>query len=150
MTDYLPHRADASTEETRAVAERMVAALCGHGSSEGLFDGMALWVAGSSWWSGDLSPERAASVQAQFHRCLRGGKDGLAHDVHSIIADGNKAAVEMRISGTWYDGRHFSKDLHVAIDVEGGRIVSYREYGFDDAFFALEPEGRDPLAGSSA
>lgn len=138
MPMILPHETGAQTAQTRQIAQQMVAALCGEGSSEGLFDDMALWVAGSYWWSGDLSPEQAATIQSQFHRCLVGGREGLSHDVHAIIADGNKAAVEMRISGTWKDGRHFTKDLHVAIDVKDGRIVSYREYGFDDAFFALE------------
>lgn len=136
----LAHRRDAATEQTRAVAEHMVAALAGEVSAEGLFDGMALWVAGSSWWSGDLAPEQATRIQAQFHRCLKGGKAGLRREVHAILADGNKAAIEMRIYGIWYDGRPFEKDLHIAIDVADGRIVSYREYGFDDAFFALEAE----------
>ena len=46
----------------------------------------------------------------------------------------------MVLSGVWHDGRDFSKEIHIAIDVEEGRIVSYREYGFDTAFFALEKE----------
>lgn len=139
MPEILSHDPMASTERTRQAAHALVAALTGAGGSDDRFDGMSLWVAGSSWWSGDLTPEKAARVQEQFHRCLKGGRAGLSHEVHSIIADGNKAAIEMRIYGEWHDGRQFSKDLHIALDILEGNIVSYREYGFDDSFFAKEP-----------
>ena len=134
------HDSAASTAETRAAAEALAAALRGEGDGTDLFEDASIWVAGSYWWSGDLQPDKAARVQAQFHRCLSGGADGLTSEIHSILADGNKAAIEMRLSGIWKDGRPFTKDLHIAIDVSGGQIVSYREYGFDDAFFALEVE----------
>ncbi|WBX84172.1 nuclear transport factor 2 family protein [Sphingosinicella microcystinivorans] len=141
--EILPYDPAASTAETRAVAEKLVAVLQGEGEGFNLFDGTAIWVAGSYWWSGMLDPDKAARVQTHFHRCLQGGADGLTNSLRSIIADGNKAAIEMLMHGIWKDGRTFTKDIHIAIDVADGHIVNYREYGFDDAFFALEAE--EPL-----
>jgi ketosteroid isomerase-like protein len=140
MPHCLPYQANASTPATRAVAERLAAALSGDADGMDLFNGTHLWVQGSYWWSGDINAEQAGHIQARFYACIQGGPSGLKHDTRSIIADGNKAAIEMRLSGTWYDGRDFAKDIHIAIDVVEGRIVNYREYGFDDVFFALEAD----------
>lgn len=140
MPYFLDFDADAPTSETRRVAERLAAVLCGQADGAGLFDHTKLWVQGDYWWSGDIDGAQAGKIQARFHACLQGGKDRLKHEVRSIIADGNRAAIEMVLSGIWHDDRAFRKDIHIAIDVAEGRIVNYREYGFDNSFFALERE----------
>jgi ketosteroid isomerase-like protein len=140
MPHFLPHKPNALTAETRAVAERLAAALSGDADGTDLFNGTHLWVQGSAWWSGDIDAEQAGRIQARFHACIQSGAAGLKHETRSIIADGNKASIEMRLSGTWYDGREFAKDIHIAIDVLENQIINYREYGFDDTFFALEAE----------
>ena len=130
-----------STEETRKVAERLAASLSSlsEGGGEAIFSpDVRLWVSGDYWWSGELDAAQAGQVQGLFHQRLVPGT--LQKEVRSIIAEHNRAALELRLTGQWHDGRDYASDLHVAIDVRDGKIVGYREYSCDTRFFALEPE----------
>jgi ketosteroid isomerase-like protein len=99
-----------------------------------------IWVSGSKWWSGDLTPERAAAVQARFHGCFVGGRDAVAKTVRSIIAGERQAVVEMSQRGLWFDGRTYDLPFVLVLDIEDGRVTQVREYIADDEFFGCVHE----------
>lgn len=140
----MPLDPTADTAETRRVAEQLAGNLASlsQGAADIFAPDLKLWVSGDYWWSGEMDGARAAFVQGLFHKRLEPGS--LRKEVRSIIAEHNKAALELRLTGRWHDGRDYASDLHVAIDVQNGKITHYREYSCDTRFFALEP---DPTSG---
>lgn len=117
-----------STEETKAVVRRYFDAMQAGSKAlpELLSDDVSWWVPPSSPLGG--LHEGRAKVLALMAQGV-GLYDGpLAITVESLIAEGDRAAVQLVIDGHTAKGEPYHNFYHFAFRVRGGQICAVREY----------------------
>ena len=118
---------DDRTSASRAVVEQYIARLVagGNDANELIAEEAEWWVAGNWQGSGSFRKAEVASIAeasaAWFDAPLR-------FSIRSMIADGDKVAVELRSDGRFRTGEPYANDYVMIYQVRGGKIVSVREY----------------------
>ncbi|MEV6657261.1 nuclear transport factor 2 family protein [Nocardia fluminea] len=104
---------------------------------------MRQWVAGDFWWSGFHTLEEAKAVRDAWFSGLKDDGADFKFELLSVLADGNRASVENRITATWKDGQPYESLCHIGLDVADGKVIGYREY-FDTAYEARFHQSEKP------
>lgn len=94
---------------------------------------MLHWSIGDFWWSGIKTDEEAQVVRNAWVGNLKDGGADFKVDVLSLLADGNRASVEIKITATWHDGTPYESLCAYGLDLIDGKLVMFREY-FDTAY----------------
>lgn len=89
----------------------------------------------ATWWIGgkpELFPICGLKTKAEMGEILMSlvmtTQDGLAITPKSMIAEGNKVAVEAESYGVLGNGRTYNNEYHFLVEVCDGMIASVREY----------------------
>jgi len=93
-----------------------------------LTDDATWWVAGrpgAHRFVGTLPKERAAKL---FYRMASQTTDGLRMTLKSVIAEGNKAALEVESYAQLKNGRIYNQQYHTLMEFRDGKICAVREY----------------------
>lgn len=91
-------------------------------------DDATWWIAGKPGTNpvvGTLSKDQIAQI---FHRMAAQMKDGLRMTVKSMVAEGNKVALEVESYAELKNGRVYNQEYHTLIEVRDGKICAVREY----------------------
>ena len=80
----------------------------------------------------DLSPAAGlypkVKIAGLFHTMLGRLKSGLRMTVTSVIAEGDKVAVEAESYGELKNGNVYNQHYHLLMEFRGGKIYAVREY----------------------
>jgi ketosteroid isomerase-like protein len=89
----------------------------------------------ANWWisgkpellpaAGDHSKEQIAGL---FYRMADQLGHGLKMSVKSLIAEGDRVAVELESYGELQNGRVYNNEYHMAMTIRDGKISEVREY----------------------
>ncbi|RUL70178.1 nuclear transport factor 2 family protein [Dyella choica] len=120
-----------NTEENKRVVHELFARI-----SRGDLDGMlALLSDDVNWWiagelegvpaAGDHDKKQVAGILASMHQQLKGN---LRLSVHSLTAEDERVCAQVSGHGELNNGRLYRNQYHFLIGLEGGKIVSVREY----------------------
>jgi ketosteroid isomerase-like protein len=117
-----------STQQTRALVQRYFEAM--QAGSKALPELLADDV---SWWVPPSSPlgglhEGKAKVLALMARGVALYDGPLAITLESLIAEGDRAAVQLVIDGRTAKGEPYHNFYHFAFRVRDGKICAVREY----------------------
>jgi ketosteroid isomerase-like protein len=89
----------------------------------------------ATWWvSGKPELLRAAGVHGKeqiaqiFHAMMGQLKNGLKMTVKSLIAEGDRVALEVESYGELQNGRIYNNEYHTLMTVRDGKISEVREY----------------------
>jgi ketosteroid isomerase-like protein len=69
---------------------------------------------------------------------------GMRYTLRSVVAEGDKVALELESNGALRDGEHYNNFYHFALQFRNGRICAAREYL--DVHHVLERLGGVPIA----
>lgn len=86
----------------------------------------------ASWWvAGDL-PFSGTKTKAEYLQIVgniqTGFPDGLRLDATSMIAEGQKIAVEVSSYGEHVNGKTYTNKYHFLITIQNGEIIEVKEY----------------------
>jgi ketosteroid isomerase-like protein len=98
------------------------------GALGSLTDDGTWWVAGRPGtppFVGTLSKERVAAL---FYRMTNQTTDGLCMTIKSVVAQGNKVALEIESYAQLKNGRIYNQQYHTLMEFCGGKICAVREY----------------------
>jgi len=118
---------DVTTQNKKLVSEFFE-----HFSNGEIDDAFAIVDDDVSWWvPGDL-PFSGTKSKAEYLQVVgsiqRGFPNGLQLKATSMIAEGNKVAVEVESYGEHVNGRKYINKYHFLITIEGGKMIEVREY----------------------
>lgn len=122
--------AQTGSDENKAVVARFFETFSS-GNVQAMLDAMA---DGGSWWvSGRLEGMSGRYDKASFGPLVEGAKaiyksGGLVITPVSMIAEGNKVAVEATGFAELTDGRTYEPQYHFLITVRDGKVFEVREY----------------------
>ncbi|CAM3994820.1 SnoaL-like domain-containing protein [Novosphingobium lubricantis] len=122
--------AQTGSDENKAVVARFFETFSS-GNVQAMLDAMA---DGGSWWvSGRLEGMSGRYDKASFGPLVEGAKaiyksGGLVITPVSMIAEGNKVAVEATGFAELTDGRMYEPQYHFLITVRDGKVFEVREY----------------------
>lgn len=68
------------------------------------------------------------NIEKLFYRMLEGLQGGLRMTATSIIAEGDKVAVEALSEGDLKNGRRYRQEYHFLLEFRDGKISAVREY----------------------
>ncbi len=84
-----------------------------------------LWVTGSLPFSG--TNDRAGAL-ASMPMVLDLFPEGLAFQVHSMVAEGESVAIEATSSGKTFRGDQYTQEYHFLMRARDGMIIEWKEY----------------------
>lgn len=122
--------AQTGSDENKAVVARFFETFSS-GNVQAMLDAMA---DGGSWWvSGRLEGMSGRYDKASFGPLVEGAKaiyksGGLVITPVSMIAEGDKVAVEATGFAELTDGRTYEPQYHFLITVRDGKVFEVREY----------------------
>src|SRR5581483_9751060 len=67
-------------------------------------------------------------IRKLFYSMLKQLESGLQLTVKSMVAEGERVALEAESSGDLKNGRRYRQQYHFAIEFRGGKICAVREY----------------------
>ena len=98
------------------------------GALDTMADDATWWMAGKPELlsaAGEYGKEHMARV---FYGMTGRLKDGLRMTVKSLIAEGDRVAVEVESHGELKNGRVYNNEYHIAMTIRDGKIHAVREY----------------------
>jgi ketosteroid isomerase-like protein len=120
----------ANEEQSKATVEKFMKTF-----SEGDIDGVAAGLAdGAGWWvlgsieglSGSYSKEEMIAALPNFKTLYKAG--ALELRPQSMIAEGNRVAVEAEGFAELSNGRVYNSLYHFVFEVEGDKVTGVKEY----------------------
>ena len=120
-----------SAERNKAVARELFARF-----SASDIDGVLALMSEDCTWLIPGKPERMrtaglydkARIARLFHRMLEGLQGGLTMTVTSVLAEGDRVALEVHSQGDLKNGRQYRQQYHFALQLRDGKICAVREY----------------------
>ena len=120
-----------SIENNKKVASEFLSRL----SDRDIDGALAMMADDATWWIagkpgslpvvGTLSKEQIARL---FNRMTSQLRDGLRMNVKSMIAEGDRVALEVESYGELKNGRVYNQEYHMLMVVGDGKITAVREY----------------------
>ncbi len=112
--------------------KKLVSDFFSHFSNGNIDEAFALVSENASWWvPGDL-PFSGTKTKAEYLQVVgaiqSGFPNGLKLEVTSMIAEGNKIAVEVASHGDHANGKTYANQYHFLITIENGEMVAVKEY----------------------
>ena len=120
-----------TTEDNKKLAFEFFALFSANdieGALEAMTEDATWWISGKPEClpaAGDHSKEEIARL---FYRMVAQLKTELKMTVKSVIAEGNKVAVEVESYGELQNGRVYNNEYHLVMTVRDGKISAVREY----------------------
>jgi ketosteroid isomerase-like protein len=120
----------ANEDQSKATVEKFMKTFSEgdiEGVSAGLADGATWWVLGSiEGLSGSYSKEDMIAALPNFKTLYKAG--ALELRPQSVIAEGNRVAVEAEGFAELNNGRVYNSLYHFVFEVDGDQIVAVKEY----------------------
>lgn len=98
----------------------------------------------ANWWIAGKPAELPAAgdhtkkqIARLFYNMAEQLKDGLRIKVKSLIAEGDKVALEFESLGELRNGRVYNQQYHLLITVSDGKITEVKEYLDTQHVFAI-------------
>jgi ketosteroid isomerase-like protein len=120
-----------SAERNKAVARRLFERF----TASDIPGVMALMTDGATWripGKKELTPTAGVysrkNIEKLFRRMLEALEGGLRMTATSVIAEGDKVAVEAVSEGDLKNGRRYRQEYHFLLEFRDGRISAVREY----------------------
>ena len=120
-----------STEHNKAAAKRLFELF----TASDIPGVMALMTDDATWripGKKELTPTAGVysrkNIEKLFYRMLEGLAGGLRMSATSIIAEGDKVAVEAVSEGDLKNGRRYRQEYHFLFEFRDGKISAVREY----------------------
>ena len=120
-----------SIENNKKMASEFLSRL----SDRDIDGALAMMADDATWWIagkpgslpvvGTLSKEQIARL---FNRMTSQLRDGLRMNVKSMIAEGDRVALEVESYGELKNGRVYNQEYHMLIEIRNGKIRAVREY----------------------
>jgi len=120
-----------SIENNKKVASEFLSRL----SDRDIDGALAMMADDATWWIagkpgslpvvGTLSKEQIARL---FNRMTSQLRDGLRMNVKSMIAEGDRVALEVESYGELNNGRVYNQEYHMLMVIGDGKIKAVREY----------------------
>lgn len=108
------------------------------GALASMTDDATWWIAGKPELMGAVA---GLKTRKQIDRLLHGMigqlKNGLKMTVKSMIAEGDKVAVEVESLGELQNGRTYNQEYHILLTIRDGKISEVREYLDTQHVFAV-------------
>jgi ketosteroid isomerase-like protein len=98
------------------------------GALDTIADDVNWWLAGKPGQSRVAGPKTKEQMAQIFRTMGEQLKDGLRMAVKSLIAEGDRVALEVESHGELKNGRFYDNEYHVLLTVRGGKISAAREY----------------------
>ena len=129
-----------SIENNKKVASEFLSRL----SDRDIDGALAMMADDATWWIagkpgslpvvGTLSKEQIARL---FNRMTSQLRDGLRMNVKSMIAEGDRVALEVESYGELNNGRVYNQEYHMLMVIGDGKIKAVREYLDTQHVFAV-------------
>jgi uncharacterized protein len=120
-----------TTDETRQLATQFIEAL----TTGRVDEALGLFAEDAHWHLLGHTEEFSLARRYRIHEArqlVAALAAAVTHGHHShienIIADGNRAAIEMHVGGKTPDNRTYDNHVAFHLDVDAGKIVTMREY----------------------
>ena len=120
-----------SIENNKKLASELLSRL----SDKDIDGALAMMADDATWWIagkpgslpvvGTLSKEQIARL---FNRMTSQLSDGLRMNVKSMIAEGDRVALEVESYGELNNGRVYNQEYHMLMVIGDGKIKAVREY----------------------
>jgi len=120
-----------SVEENKKIASEFAARLSANdmaGALDMIADDATWWIAGKPAQvpgAGVCTKEQVAGL---FRRMAEQFPSGLRMTIKSMIAEGEKVAVELESYGELPNGRIYNNEYHMLLTIHGRKISAMREY----------------------
>ena len=98
------------------------------GALDTMTDDATWWIAGKPAQLSAAGVHRKEQIARVFHRMMGQLKDGLKMTVKSLIAEGDKVALEVESYGELQNGRVYNQEYHTLITIRDGKISEVKEY----------------------
>ena len=120
-----------SIEQNKKIAAEFAARFSANdmaGALEMISDDATWWVAGKPGHVPGAGQFTKAQVTGLFRRMAEQFPKGLQMTIKSMIAEGERVAVELEGYGELLNGRVYNNEYHMLLTIRGGRITAMREY----------------------
>ncbi len=120
-----------STEENKRIATEFFARFSARdvpGALAMMADDATWWLAGKPGAAPVVGMQTKTQMAGLFDVMLSQLENGLKMTVKSVVAEGDKVAVEVESHGRLRNGRVYDQEYHFAITIRGGKIAAVREY----------------------
>jgi uncharacterized protein len=91
-------------------------------------DDITFWIAGQPGSSRVVGTQTKDEIARVFYAMTSRMKDGLRMKVKSIIAEGDKVALEVESRGELNNGRIYNQQYHALMTIRDGKIAAVKEY----------------------
>ena len=115
-------------EDNKRLAQAMVDALTRadvEWVKENYAEDFRIWVTGSLPFSGENDK---AGALAGMPSVLDLFPEGLTFTVHSMVAEGDRVAIEASSSGRTFRGDQYAQEYHFLMRAKDGKIAEWKEY----------------------
>ena len=115
-------------EDNKRLAQAMVDALTRadvEWVKENYAEDFRIWVTGSLPFSGENDK---AGALAGMPAVLDLFPEGLTFTIHSMVAEGDRVAIEASSSGTTFRGDQYAQEYHFLMRARDGKIAEWKEY----------------------
>jgi hypothetical protein len=120
-----------STEHNKTLASEFFARFSANdiaGALDTMADDATWWIAGKPELSSAAGVHSKEQIARIFYNMAGQLKDGLKMTVKSVIAEGDKVAVEIESYGELRNGRIYNNEYHTSMTIRDGKISEVREY----------------------
>jgi ketosteroid isomerase-like protein len=118
-------------ETNKALASELFARFSANdipGALDALSDDVTWWIAGKPESLPAAGPHDKEYMARLFRRMFGQLKDGLKMTVKSLIAEGDRVAVEVESWGELQNGRVYNNEYHLLLTIRDGKIREVKEY----------------------
>ncbi len=85
----------------------------------------SVWTSGQTLISGTANKSQISATAGAIFEAF---PDGLIFTIHSMIAEGDKVAVEAESNGMHASGKHYNNHYHFLFEFRDGLLLSLKEY----------------------
>src|SRR6185369_1031167 len=124
-------RGQMSTDENKRIATEFFARISASdipGVLAMMADDATWWLAGKPGAAPIIGVQTKEQMERLFGVMMSQLESGLKMTVKSIVAEGDKVALEAESYGRLRNGRVYNQEYHFAMTIRGGKIVAVREY----------------------
>jgi ketosteroid isomerase-like protein len=118
-------------EQTKALASELFARFSANdipGALDALSEDVTWWIAGKPGALPTGGAHNKKYMARLFHTMFDQLKDGLKMTVKSLIAEGDRVAVEVESWGELQNGRVYNNEYHFLMTIRDGKICEVKEY----------------------
>jgi uncharacterized protein len=123
MTSVTEHNKQIATEFYRRFDANDIP-----GVLQTMTDDATFWIAGKPAASRAAGTRSRAQIAQLWQRMLDQMPGGLRMTVKSVVAEGDRVALEVESRGALRNGRIYENEYHALMTIRDGKIAAVREY----------------------